>query len=344
MKTIWLICQRVGYFLLVLFLSSFFLAVFLWVSPGSPGKPREDVDWSEAKIDQTVVCVGNTNASCGVLKALPTGQPPRVEVLVAGVMEEEKAQFVHLPGPTFTEWFSVGLWGGLFRGDVGLSHAYEEPALEVVIEASKHTLPIVFGTLVLSVSLALLLTGVLLWLPFPSLRGVIRTVIMIFSITPVFILAYVMQGNGVLNVGVVTPMILAACLAALCVGDSNLGEILLQFEHEVRSLGTTDYVHAARLRGASVFKHMLPGLLLPISSISAAKVAFLLGSAVIVEWLWGVPGLGEISLVAAEKGDALLLVTLTLLITGVVALVALVRDVVEILVDPRLRQSNGEGQ
>jgi len=343
MKTVWLICQRVGYFLLVLFLSSFFLAVFLWVSPGSPGKPREEVNWADAEVGRTVVCVGKTNASCGTLAAAPSGRPLRVEVLVAGEQVSEEAQFVHKPGPTFTEWFSVGLWGGLFRGDVGLSRAYEEPALQVVIDASKHTLPIVFGTLFFSVLLALGLTGVLLWLPFPSLRGVIRTVIMVFSITPVFIIAYVMQGNGVLNIGVVTPMILAACLAALCVGDSNLGEILLQFEHEVRALGTTDYVHAARLRGASVFKHMLPGLLLPISSISAAKVAFLLGSAVIVEWLWGVPGLGEISLVAAEKGDALLLVTLTLLITGVVALVALVRDVVEILIDPRLRQSSGEG-
>ena len=343
MKTVWLICQKVGYFLLVLFLSSFFLAVFLWVSPGSPGKPREAVSWDEAQVDRTVVCVGTTSASCGILKAAPSGQPARVEVLVAGELVAEEAQFVHRPGPSFTEWFSVGLWGGLFRGDVGLSHAYEEPALQVVLDAAKHTLPIVFGTLVLSVVLALVLTGILLWLPFPSLRGLIRIFIMLFSITPVFILAYVLQGNGVLNVGVVTPMILVACLATLCVGDSNLGEILLQFEHEVRALGTTDYVHAARLRGASVFKHMLPGLLLPISSISAAKVAFLLGSAVIVEWLWGVPGLGEISLVAAEKGDSLLLVTLTLLITGVVALVALVRDVIEILVDPRLRQSNGGG-
>ena len=343
MKTIWLIGQRVAYFLLVLFLSSFFLAGFLWVSPGSPGKPRELVNWDAAAIDKAFVCVGTTNATCGVLKSMPAGQPPRVDVLVAGELVSEETQFVKLPGPTFSQWFSVDFWGGLFRGDVGLSRAYDEPALQVVLEASRHTLPIVFGTLVVSVALALTLTGVLLWLPFPSLRGVIRTFIMVLSITPVFILAYVMQGNGVLNTGVVTPTILVACLAALCIGDSNLGEVLLQFEHEVRALGSTDYVHAARLRGASVFKHILPGLLLPISSISAAKVAFLLGSVVIVEWLWGVPGLGEISLVAAEKGDALLLVTLTLLITGVVALVALVRDVIEILVDPRLRQSRGEG-
>ena len=77
--------------------------------------------------------------------------------------------------------------------------------------------------------------------------------------------------------------------------------------------------------------------------MSAAKVAFLLGAVVIVEFLWGVPGLGDISLDAAEKGDPLLLLTLTLLITGVVALVALVRDVLEILIDPRLRRAAEDG-
>ena len=137
MKTIWLICQRVGYFLLVLFLSSFFLAAFLWISPGSPGWPRELVNWDDAVVDKAFVCVDKTNASCGVLKSLPHGQPPQVEVLVAGELRTEQAQFVKMPGPSFTQWFSVDFWGGLFRGDVGLSTAYEEPALQVVLEACR---------------------------------------------------------------------------------------------------------------------------------------------------------------------------------------------------------------
>ncbi len=373
MKTIWLICQRLGYFVLVLFLSSFFLAAFLWISPGSPGRPRELVNWDDAVVDKTFVCVGKTNASCGLFRAfrscVPITLPPwqdmpsecgvtealslnqgvRVDVLVAGELRTEREGYVKMPGPSFNQWFSVDFWGGLFRGDVGLSTAYQEPALQVVLDASRHTLPIVFGTLLVSVLLALLLTGILLWLPFPSLRGAIRTALMLASITPVFIIVFILQskalGLGLVPQPVPTTAILLACVVALCIGDSNLGEILLQFGHEVRAIGSTDYVHAARLRGASVFKHMLPGLLLPISSISAAKVAFLLGSVVIVEWLFGVPGLGEASLKAAvaKDGDAVLLVTLTLLITAVVALVALVRDVIEILVDPRLRKGQGAG-
>ncbi len=137
--------------------------------------------------------------------------------------------------------------------------------------------------------------------------------------------------------------VVVACVAILCVGDSNLGEMLMQFENEVRRLYTQDYIHAANLRGASLVKHMMPGLLMPISSISAAKVAFLLGSVVIAESLFTVYGLGYISLQAAEGGDALLLLTITVFITFLVALVALIRDLLEILIDPRMRRSSEDG-
>ena len=340
MKTIWLIGQKVAHFLAVLFLSSFLLVCFLWVSPGSPGRPREAVGWDSATLGVTEVCVDSKR--CGALQSMPDGAPRAVDVLVRGEVVRERVEYVKLPGPTFTEWFSVGFWGGLFRWDVGETYGGDD-VLEVVVDGSKHTLPIVFGTLAVAVFLSLLLTAFLTWLPFPAARGTIRTVVLVLSITPVFILAFALQSQGVLNTGTVTPLVLVACVAALCIGDSNLGEMLLQFENEYRTLKSRDYIHAARLRGASEFKHMLPGLLLPISSVSASKVAFLLGAVVIVEFLWGVPGLGDASLDAAEKGDALLLVTLTLLITGVVALVALVRDVLEILIDPRLRRSAEDG-
>lgn len=340
MKTAWLIGQKVGHFVTVLFLSSFFLVCFLWLSPGSPGRPVDPVIWERATVGVTEVCVDSKR--CGVLQSLPDGTPAQVSVLVGGAAVVERAEYIKVPGPSFVQWFAVQFWGGLFRGDLGQTYSGDD-VLETVVAGARHTLPIVFGTLAISVLLALVLTAALTWLPFPSLRGAIRTAVLVLSITPVFVLAFVLQAQGVLNIGEVSAVILIACVAALGIGDSNLGEMLLQFENEYRALRSRDYIHAARLRGASEFRHMLPGLLLPISSVSAAKVAFLLGAVVIVEFLWGVPGLGDISLDAAEKGDSLLLVTLTLLITGVVALVALVRDVLEIFIDPRLRRASEDG-
>jgi ABC-type dipeptide/oligopeptide/nickel transport system permease component len=338
MRALARIGEKVAHFVAVLFLGSFFLAGFLWLSPGSPGRPTVPVDWERVLPEQTEVCLGADR--CGVASGHPDPTTMRVQVQIDGEFIEVYSGEVKAPGPTFGAWFLGVFWGGLLRGDVGESTAFDEPALEVVAAGARYTLPIVFVTLGVSIVVALGLVALLVWLPFPALRGAIRALLLLISISPVFILAYILQGNGVLNAGAVTTAIFVACVGVLALGDSNLGEMVLEVENEVQRLRSQDYVHAARLRGAHVGVHMLPGLLLPIASVSAAKVAFLLGSVVIVERLWGVPGLGDASLIAAERGDALLLVTLTVLVAGVVAFVALLQEVLEILIDPRLRRAS----
>ena len=340
MRTLWLVGQKFGHFVVVLFLSSLVLAVFLWISPGSPGRPTVQLDLAAAQVGVTKACF--ERSTCGVLSALPDESSSSVTITVRGEDVSRAARYAKEPGPGFASWFVGSFWLGLLTGDVGVSEAYQEPAVDVVKRTAGYTLPLVFGTLAVAITLSLLLVALLMWLPFPSLRGVIRWTLLLLSITPVFILGYILQNQGVLPHAITTAVVVA-CVAILCIGDGNLGEMILQFEGEVRHLRSEDYIHAAGLRGASRSKHMLPGLLLPITSVSAAKVAFLLGSVVIVEHLFSVPGLGEASLNAAKDGDALLLLTLTVFITGVVALVALVRDLVEIAIDPRLRRSKEDG-
>jgi peptide/nickel transport system permease protein len=335
----WLLSQRVGQFLAVLFLSSLVLTLLLWASPASPGKPRASIEFSSASLGDPACFDRST---CGVLASMPEGTPPTVAIDVDGQRVVQPARFAKQPGPGLFDWFVVGFWGGLLTGDVGESKAFLEPALDVVLRGAPYTLGLVLAALCVAVVLALVLTALLAWLPFPSLRGAIRAGLLIASITPVFILGYMLQTQGILPFEINTT-VLAACVAILFLGDGNLAEILLGLEDEVRKLRSRDYIHAANLRGASLWLHMLPGLLLPITSISAAKVAFLLGSVVIAERLYRIPGLGEASLEAAKEGDVLLLLTLTVFITGVVALVALVRDVAEIAIDPRLRRGREDG-
>ena len=63
----------------------------------------------------------------------------------------------------------------------------------------------------------------------------------------------------------------------------------------------------------------------------------------LAENIYAVQGLGTLSLKAATKPDPLLLLTLTVFITFVVALVSLIRDVLEIFIDPRIRKQTAEG-
>lgn len=353
MKTAWLVGQRFGHFMAVLFLSSLVLAGLLWFSPGSPGKARDPVSWDSASVGDRVCVDART---CGVLRSLPEpadGQERatdgftfvkeyvKIDLGADGQKIIERGDAL-APGPSFPSWFVGTFWIGVAKWDIG--PAYNgEPVLAVVLLGARQTIPIVFGALCAAVVVTLLLVSFLTWLPFPSMRGLLRTLLLIVSISPVFVLGFLMTKAGVLPHPVnwwVAPL---ACVGILFVGDSSLGELLLQLENEYRYLRSRDYIHAAGLRGASLFKHMLPGLLLPLSTMSAAKVAFLLGSVVIAETIYAVPGLGMLSLKAATKPDPLLLLTLTVFITFVVALVSLVRDVLEIFIDPRIRKTTAEG-
>lgn len=330
-----LITRKVLHFLAVLFLGSLVLGALLWVSPGSPGRPRDPLPLADLRLGETRACFGPER--CGVVVAAVDPATDGHRLDLGGVVEDAPHGSLLVEPPGFWGWFLGRYWGGLLRGDVGTAYN-DEPVISVVSFAAKQTLPIVAGAILFSVTWCLAGVWFLAWLPFPSLRGVLRTAILAVSMSPVFILGYVLTKAGVLPHPTLEWVAPAACVVLLAVGDSHLGELLLQLEDEVRQLRARDYVHAAGLRGASVLRHMAPGILLPLTSLVAAKIAFLLGSVVIAENIYAVQGLGALSLKAATKPDPILLLTITVLIMALVGVVGLIRDVVEIAIDPRIRR------
>ncbi len=193
MRTLGLVAQKVGHFLTVLFLSSFVLACFLWVSPGSPGKPRDPVNYETAIPGKSIVCVDSEN--CGTLISVKRGSPTIVTVDVEGIDLDCYSSDCKLPGPAFVAWFFGEFWVGIFKWDVGETKK-GQPVLSEVMTGASATVPLVFGTLAVAVFLSLVGVAFLLWLPFPSLRGLLRTLLLVVSITPVFILGYILQVNG----------------------------------------------------------------------------------------------------------------------------------------------------
>ncbi len=102
-----------------------------------------------------------------------------------------------------------------------------------------------------------------------------------------------------------------------------------------------DYVRAARGRGIPerrlLFRHVLPNVLRPVITVVTAQVGLLLTGAVLVETVFGWPGLGRLLFDSVLKRDTPLLVGLLLFSSVVVALANLVADVLYRLIDPRLR-------
>lgn len=105
-----------------------------------------------------------------------------------------------------------------------------------------------------------------------------------------------------------------------------------------------DFARTARARGLNhyqvLFKHVLPNALNPILTLIGLQFAYLLAGAIVVENVFTLPGLGRLLFQAIANRDVVLVRNAVLfLVTGVIVVNAIV-DIVQALIDPRLRPTS----
>ena len=102
-----------------------------------------------------------------------------------------------------------------------------------------------------------------------------------------------------------------------------------------------DYIRTARAKGLNrrtvVLKHALRNALLPIITNIALALPGLLGGAIIVETIFGWPGIGLLTTQALSSKNYPILQTLLMIGALGVLLGNLLGDIVYAVVDPRIR-------
>jgi len=102
-----------------------------------------------------------------------------------------------------------------------------------------------------------------------------------------------------------------------------------------------DYVRTARAKGLSgrrvLWGHALRNALLPLISLSALRLGWLLGGTVVVEVVFGWPGAGRLLVDAVTSRDYPVIQGATLVLAAGVVLANLVADILYAVVDPRIR-------
>jgi peptide/nickel transport system permease protein len=103
----------------------------------------------------------------------------------------------------------------------------------------------------------------------------------------------------------------------------------------------SEYVMMARLKGLAerlvLWRHALPNALAPALQVTALNLAWLAGGVVVVEYLFGFPGIGQALVDAVANRDMPMVQAICLLIATVYVLANLTADILTILVSPRLR-------
>ncbi len=102
-----------------------------------------------------------------------------------------------------------------------------------------------------------------------------------------------------------------------------------------------DYVEAARARGVRernvVFRHAFRNALVPIVTVMGLQLALLLGGAILTETVFSWPGLGTAIVEFIGSRDYPAVQGIVTFIAVVIAVISLLIDVVNGLVDPRVR-------
>lgn len=103
----------------------------------------------------------------------------------------------------------------------------------------------------------------------------------------------------------------------------------------------SDYIRVAQAKGLSrtgaLVHHALRNALLPVVTVVGTRIGFLFSGAVLVETVFGWPGLGRLVLSAAQTRDHPLLLGMVLLVAFSLVLSNLVTDLIYARVDPRIR-------
>jgi ABC-type dipeptide/oligopeptide/nickel transport system permease component len=86
-----------------------------------------------------------------------------------------------------------------------------------------------------------------------------------------------------------------------------------------------------------IYRHALKNALIPAVTLTGVFFAALLGGALITEFVFSWPGVGQLSLTAIVQGDSNFVLLYTLVIASIIVIANLVVDVIYVFLDPRIK-------
>jgi oligopeptide transport system permease protein len=102
----------------------------------------------------------------------------------------------------------------------------------------------------------------------------------------------------------------------------------------------TNYVRTARAKGIGarrvIWKHALTGAMLPVIAYLGPATAITVTGSVVIEQIFGIPGIGRYFVEGASNRDYPLVMGVTIIYGGIVILANIVTDVVRGLLDPKV--------
>jgi len=256
----------------------------------------------------------------------------------------------------------VQLWlyiKAILKGNLGFSFYYREPVLTVILERVPATLQLMVPALLFSVVFGVVLGVLAARKPYSLSDNSVSSFALLGYCVPVFWLGQMLMLVFSIKLGWLPSQgirTLGAELQGFAAFGDRLSHLLLPvlalsirhmainariMRSSMLEVSYEDYITLARSKGLAEKKivagHMLPNALLPVVTIIGLDVGFLFTGSVLVETVFGWPGIGRLMYESILKRDYPVLMGTFMITTVLVVVTNLIVDIVYLWLDPRVK-------
>jgi peptide/nickel transport system permease protein len=243
--------------------------------------------------------------------------------------------------------------GGLFTGDLGSSLSTGQPVVEAIMQRLAVTLELA----VLALAMALLISvpaGIVsAWWRGSIADRVVSFITAVLVASPVFLTAlalvyFLAVKAGAFPVAGWNPVtdglgenLKYAFLPALALAISEVGVFTRLVRSDMIGVLNEEYIANAKAKGLPGWyilgRHAMKPASFSLLTLSGLSLGRLMGGAVIVEVLFGIPGIGQLMLQSIQFKDLVMVQGLILVVAVIYVLVNTVIDIGYTFLDPRVR-------
>ncbi|MGI9489491.1 MAG: ABC transporter permease [Geminicoccaceae bacterium] len=236
---------------------------------------------------------------------------------------------------------------GLIQLDFGESIRQRRPAIDVALEAFPTTLTLAFVAMTIVVSLALVIGALAAYRP----HGVFDRLSSLTSLTgasapdfwvaimAILFFAVALGWLPTSGTGTIWHWVLPIAVLAI----RPLGLLVQVVRGAMITALSSAYVKTARAKGVRermvIFVHALRNAMLPVITVAGDQATSIVNGAVIVETIFGFPGIGKLMIDAVLQRDFAVLQAAVLVTAVAIFLMNILIDIAYAMLDPRIRHA-----
>ena len=245
---------------------------------------------------------------------------------------------------SFVVQYGRYLWG-LLQGDLGRSYLQKSQVAELIAARLPATLLLMLGAILceLVIGLGFGIVAALRrgsWLDQTLMMTSFVTVSapqFVVSLLMLYVFSIKLGWFPIGGYGTFAHLV----LPALTLGILGSGWYSRMMRSSMIEVMRADFIRTARAKGLTrarvIFGHALPNAILPIIAMIGIDIGIFMGGIVVVESVFGWPGIGQLAWQAIQRVDIPIIMGVTLISALAIVLGNLLADLVAPFIDPRIK-------